>query len=117
MDTPYILSDLGDIQFEVDGMYLIMKLKPGVISGLGGGTVIDIIKSIDLKEATDLNVFSSSRVLSEITKAVGSIDVSGSYLRKDVEDTAAEQISFGKGIKIGNATLTWDAAAGVLSIS
>ena len=62
MSTPYILSDLGDIQFEVDGMYLIMKLKPGVISGLGGGTVIDIIKSIDLKEATDLNVFSAVRI-------------------------------------------------------
>ena len=61
MSTPYLLSDQGDIQYEVDGMYLILKLKPGVISGLGGGAVIDIIKSIDQKEATDLNVYSALR--------------------------------------------------------
>ena len=84
MSTPYILSDLGDIQFEVDGMYLIMKLKPGVISGLGGGTVIDIIKSIDLKEATDLNVFSALRSKNE-------------FLSKKYDDIAIGRITFENG--------------------
>lgn len=88
MSTPYILSDLGDIQFEVDGMYLIMKLKPGVISGLGGGTVIDIIKSIDLKEATDLNVFSALRSKNE-------------FLSKKYDDIAIGRITFENGAQIG----------------
>ncbi len=89
MSTPYILSDLGDIQFEVDGMYLIMKLKPGVISGLGGGTVIDIIKNLDQKEATDLNVYSALRAKNE-------------FLSKKLDDIALGKITFEKGFQIGH---------------
>lgn len=89
MSTPYILSDLGDIQFEVDGMYLIMKLKPGVISGLGGGTVIDIIKNLDQKEATDLNVYSALRTKNE-------------FLSKKLDDIALGKITFEKGFQIGH---------------
>lgn len=107
---------LGDIRFEVIGDRVIFKLKEGIIPE-PTNDITNLIKVGDITQPSDSNVFSSLRVLSEIAKAVGSIDVSGSYLRKDVEDTAAEQISFGKGIKIGNATLTWDAAAGALRIS
>ena len=89
MSTPYILSDLGDIQFEVDGMNLIMKLKPGVISGLGGGTVIDIIKNLDQKEATDLNVYSALRAKNE-------------FLSKKLDDIALGKITFEKGFQIGH---------------
>lgn len=88
MNTPYLLSDQGDIQYEVDGMYLILKLKPGVISGLGGGTIIDIIKSIDQKEATDLNVYSALR-----TK--------NNFLSKINDDVALGKLTLQKGIQIG----------------
>lgn len=107
---------LGDIRFEVIGDRVIFKLKEGLIPE-PTNDITNLIKVGDITQPSDSNVFSSLRVLSEIAKAIGSIDVSGSYLRKDVEDTATERINFSKGIKIGNAILAWDEASGALRIS
>ena len=107
---------LGDIRFEVIGDRVIFKLKEGVIPE-HTNDITNLVKVDDITKPSDSNVFSSLRVLSEIAKAIGSIDVSGSYLRKDVEDTATERINFSKGIKIGNAILAWDEVSGALRIS
>jgi len=86
----------------------------------GTGTMVLLLPSSDTAtEPSDITVFTSKRTMEEITKAIESIPASptGNFLRKDAEDTASEQISFEKGIKIGNAIFTWDIEAGALKIS
>lgn len=61
----------------------------------------EFIKSTDTQtELTDENALSSLRTLLEIAKANEDLleDISRKYLRKDIEDTAFEKITFLKGI-------------------
>lgn len=62
----------------------ISSIKTTVNSGSGTGTSVDILEALDARPASDRNVMSSLRSRKE-------------FLRKDIEDTAAERITFDKG--------------------
>ncbi|MDD4778849.1 MAG: hypothetical protein PHV53_11260, partial [Fermentimonas sp.] len=69
-------------------------------SGEGGGELVDILRSTDPRDPSDYNVFSSLRTLIEVQKYISDHfgDLDKKYLRKDIEDTAREKITFLKGI-------------------
>lgn len=71
--------------------------------GSGGGGPVEIIKEFDLTTPTDENVFSSLRTLREIKESTDGllIEVNDMFLRKDIPDTAHEDILFDK--KIGSS--------------
>lgn len=75
-------------------------MQPG---GSGGGGPVEIIKEFDLTTPTDENVFSSLRTLREIKESTDGllIEVNDMFLRKDIPDTAHEDILFDK--KIGSS--------------
>ncbi|WP_099465555.1 hypothetical protein [Parabacteroides provencensis] len=103
----YLLDEIeGDIRYEVKGNKLILKVKPDVFpdSGTGGSSLnIDIIKTTDLIQPTDKNVFSSLRTLQEINEATDDliVDFNQMFLRKDIPDIAHDIITFDK--KIGSS--------------
>ncbi len=77
------------------------ELVSSLVDALVGAGIGVIIKEDDENvEPSDDNVFSSLRVLKEINNAFQKFNATlpGSFIRKDVEDTAAEVITFLKGI-------------------
>lgn len=67
--------------------------------GGSGGSSVEIIKKYDLTIPTDENVFSALRTLDEIGHVL--IEANDMFLRKDIPDTAHENILFDK--KIGSS--------------
>lgn len=89
---------LADLVRQLDGL----DMNP--IQGGGGGELnVDIIKLNDLTTPSDTNVFSSLRTLKEIKNATDDLlkEADDMFLRKDIPDTAHEDILFDK--KIGSS--------------
>lgn len=73
-----------------------------VIEGGGaGGQLVDVLKSTDIRSASDFNVFSSLRTLNEISKALDGLDLSDKFLSKLTADSAAGLIKFLGGAEFG----------------
>lgn len=73
-----------------------------VIEGGGaGGQLVDVLKSTDIRSASDFNVFSSLRTLDEISKALDGLDLSDKFLSKLTADSAAGLIKFLGGAEFG----------------
>lgn len=108
----------GDILFEVKGDKVIFKLKPGVGQSPGGGAVTNIIKKFDEEEPTDSKVYSALRTLLEISKALAKNveNTDQRYLRKDIADSAEDDITFKKDIIVDNLTKTFKLTVEELSI-
>jgi len=109
----------GDIEYEIIGDQIIFRLKPGTIPPSSGGAITNLIKNADETVATDSNVFSALRTITEISKLInsGSSEQSNLYLKKDFAETATQPFPFPKGISIGSANLTWDELSGALKLS
>lgn len=88
-------SRLGELEQKLDNI----QFKGNTYVNQGGGFGVYIVKKDDTTAASDENVFSALRTLYEINKAY--VDISDMYLRKDIPDTAHEDILFDK--KIGSS--------------
>lgn len=95
-------SRLGELEQKLDNI----QFKGNTYVNQGGGFGVYIVKKDDTTAASDENVFSALRTLYEINKAY--VDISDMYLRKDIPDTAHEDILFDK--KIGSSIFIdgWD---------
>lgn len=78
----------------------VVEVLNKIQSGEGGGELVEILRSIDSREASDYSVFSSLRTLLEIYKAV---EEKGSeyFLSKTKTDDAAGLIRFLAGAEFG----------------
>lgn len=70
-----------------------------------GGTMVQVLGEDSVVASSNKNVFSALRVIKEITQRIQSSfadffnSIKDKFLRKDIEDTAAETITFLKGLK------------------
>ncbi len=74
---------------------ILSLIQPG--SGTGGGELVDVLRSLDLRSPSDQNVFSALRTLDEISKALKT-EGKDQFLSKTIDDTAQGLITFVKGI-------------------
>ena len=107
----------GDILVEVLGDKVVFKLKPGAGSPPGGGAITNIIKKYDETEPSDSKVFSALRTLLEISDALAknAENTDKRYLRKDVADSAEEDITFKKNIDVKGLAKTLNLSVEELS--
>ena len=100
-------EEKGDIRYEVEDDTLILKVKPGVVSGGGSGSGsgdgIYHIKENDVTTPSDDNAFTALRVLKEIMDKItlAMEDANGKYIRKDIADIAYGLITFLSGAEFG----------------
>ena len=93
---------IGENKTFVNAINAVIKylksIEPGG-AGTGNGTLVNIVKTIDDTELSDINVMSSLRTLLEIEN--NNKELQKTFLSKINPDKAAELIQFAKGAEFG----------------
>lgn len=66
-------EEQGDIRYEVEGDYLILKVRPEFVSNIPVWEGIYVVRTNDPTVPSDYNVFSASRTMEEIEKMASSV--------------------------------------------